>query len=48
LTRGTAGTQSVIVTDGTSQVVTIFEYKNIFGFVGIRAAVDGARVARSG
>jgi hypothetical protein len=38
----------VIVTDGTGQVVTVFEYKNTFGFVGIRAAVDGARVAWCG
>ncbi len=38
----------VIVTDGTGHVVTVFEYKNIFGFVGIRAAVDGARVAWRG
>lgn len=38
----------VIVTDGTGQVVTVFEYKNTFGFVGIRADVDGARVAWRG
>ena len=38
----------VIVTDETGQVVTVFEYENIFGFVGIRAAVDGARVAWRG
>jgi hypothetical protein len=28
--------------------MTVFEYKNVFGFVGIRAAVDGARVAWCG
>jgi hypothetical protein len=28
----------VIVTDGTGQVVTVFEYKNIFGFQGLAAA----------
>ena len=38
----------VVVTDGTGQVVTVFEYQNTFGFVGIRAAVDGARVAWRG
>ncbi len=38
----------VIVTDGTGQVVTVFECKNIFGLVGIRAAVNGARVAWRG
>lgn len=38
----------VVVTDGTGQVVTVFEYKNTFGFVGIRAGADGARVAWRG
>ena len=38
----------VVVTDETGQVVTAFEYENIFGFAGIRAAVDGARVAWRG
>jgi len=35
----------VIVTNGTGQVVTVFEYKNTFGFAGIRAAVDASRGA---
>jgi hypothetical protein len=38
----------VIVTDGAGQVLNLFEYQNRFGFVGIRAAVDGARVAWRG
>jgi hypothetical protein len=38
----------VVVTDGAGQVVTVFEYKNIFGFVRIRESVDGARVAWRG
>lgn len=38
----------VVVSDSTGQVVTVFEYPNTFGFVGIRAAVDGARVAWHG
>jgi hypothetical protein len=38
----------VIVTNETGRVVTVFEYENTFGFAGIRAAVDGARVAWHG
>jgi hypothetical protein len=38
----------VIVTDGAGQVLNLFEYQNTFGFVGIRAAVDGARAAWCG
>ena len=35
----------VLLIDATGQVLTVFEYKNTFGFDGIRSGVDGARVA---
>ena len=38
----------IVVMDLTGQVLTVFEYQNTFGFDGIRAAVDGARVAWPG
>jgi hypothetical protein len=38
----------VVVTDGSGQVLTVLEYQNTFGFDGIRAGVDGARVAWPG
>jgi hypothetical protein len=38
----------VILTDATGHVVTVFEYHNTFGFGGIRAALDSARVAWRG
>ena len=37
-----------VVTDVTGQVVTVFEYQNTFGFGGIQAGVDAARVAWRG
>jgi hypothetical protein len=38
----------VIVTNLTGQVVTVFEYANTFGFDGIRAGTECARVAWHG
>ena len=38
----------LVVTDMTGRVVTVFEYQNTFGFSGIRAGVDAARVAWRG
>jgi hypothetical protein len=35
----------VLLIGATGQVLTVFEYKNTFGFDGIRAGVDEARVA---
>jgi hypothetical protein len=38
----------VLLIDGSGQVLTVFEHKNVFGFDRIRAAVDGARIAWPG
>ena len=38
----------VVVIDVTGQVLAVFEYQNTFGFAGIHAGVDGARVAWTG
>jgi hypothetical protein len=38
----------VLLIDAISRVLTVFEYPNTFGFDGIRAGVDGARVAWPG
>jgi len=38
----------VLLSDAVGQVLTVFEYKNTFGFDRIRAGVDGARLAWPG
>jgi hypothetical protein len=38
----------VLVVDVNGLVLTVFEYQNTFGFEGIRASADGARIAWPG